>query len=438
MWFLRWQVTYPLLKLILPSTVVRALYPARARGLVRFLRDLRIPGIVLNNFSHYTCQTGTASTQLFAPEHVTAPAAAMYPADASVALRTTDQDYEFPPICVNTIRQATVIGRSNMVFANGALYHHDLYRFSHDFTSEELHGKIRILSAKKLVKPYEIAKTTLFFDQAAVFMDSCSSNYAHWLTEVLPRINAYWNGLGGGDGEFLARRIGDDGQPMPLLLDSGLHLNIEDSLRAIVGAKAHMVRVANSAHVKVSRLSVTSPTGYVPFDRRSFRLQGHGEGIFSPQALKRLREHLSMTLPSTNQKTPKKIFLKRNTKARSMLNAEAIEHRLVQEGFVSVSTEQMTFAEQFHTFAEADVVVGATGAAFANLIFCKPRAMIVICIARFENTSYGYWQNLACAAGNSVTYVLGRISASFAKDIHSDYVMDETDLLDALAQRQSK
>jgi len=118
-----------------------------------------------------------------------------------------------------------------------------------------------------------------------------------------------------------------------------------------------------------------------------------------------------------------------------MLNAEAIEHRLLQEGFVSVSTELMTFAEQFHTFSGADVVVGATGAAFANLIFCRPNAKIVICIARFENTSYGYWQNLACAAGNTVTYVLGRIAPTLVKSIHSDFVIDETDLLDALAQR---
>lgn len=437
-WFLRWRLIYPAVKLILPSTILRILYPARARGVIRFLKDLRIPSIALASFSQYASQTNALTMQLGATEHVVAPPALMYPARTGASLGTADQDYDFPPICVHTMRQASVMGRSNLVFADGALYHHDLYRFTHDFTSEELHGKIRVLPAKSLVKPYEMAKKKQVFDQAVVFMDSCSSNYAHWLTEVLPRVNAYWNGLGGDDRDFLARRIGDDGQPIPLLLDAGLHLNINDSLLAIVGAKARVVRVANSAHVDVRRLLVTSPTGYVPFDRRSFSLKGHSEGVFSPQALKRLREHLAMTLPPATQATPKKIFLKRNTKARAMLNAEVIEQRLVQEGFVVVSTELMTFAEQFRIFSGADVVVGATGAAFANLIFCKPNAKIVICIARFEDTSYGYWQNLACAAGNSVTYVLGRMAGTLVKSIHSDFSIDMTDLTDALAQRPSK
>lgn len=432
-WILRWRIGYPVTKLFLPSFIVRALYPARSRGLVRFLKDRSVQSVPLRNFGHHSADADAPQTQIYAAARVAAPQALMFPAHAGLSLSKADQDYDFPPTCVQTIRHATVIGRSNMVFADGVLQHHALYRFSHDFTSEELHGKIRISPETSTVKRYEISPKERLFDQAAMFLDSCSSNYAHWLTEVLPRINAYWNGLGQTDGASIKRRICDDGQPMPLLLDDKLHPNIENSLRAVVGQHARVVRVANTEHVEVSQLMVTTPTGYVPFDRRSFKLQGHSEGVFSPTALQQLRQHLSATLPEPSQPPPKKIFLKRNTKVRSMLNAESIETRLSQEGFTSVSTELMSFAEQFHTFSGADIVVGATGAAFANLIFCKPNAKIVICIARFENTSYGYWQNLACASGNRVIYVLGKIPLRMVKGIHSDFVVDEADLVSALA-----
>lgn len=433
LWFLRWKVLYPGLKIFLPRAIVRALYPARARGVIRFVKDLSVRSVPLRYFSHGALQTDVPVMRLYAAARVEAPRAVMFPVNTVMVLNTSDQSYDFPAICVQMIHKATVMGRSNMVFADGTLQHHALYRFSHDFTSEELHGKIRILPATSVAKRHIVAPKQYFFDQAAMFMDSCSSNYAHWLTEVLPRINAYWNGPPDAEGANFERYICDDGQPMPLLVDDKLHPNIESSLLAVVGPKARVVRVANSEHVEVNRLMVTTPTGYVPFDRRSLSLQGHNEGVFSPAALQQLRDHLTAILPEPPQRPPKKIFLRRNTKARAMLNAEAIENRLVQEGFVAVSTELMSFAEQFHTFSGAEVVVGATGAAFANLIFCKPSAKIVICIAIFKNTSYGYWQNLACAAGNSVIYVLGKITPSVVKTIHSDFVIDEVDLLKALA-----
>ena len=425
-WYVRWRVVYPLLKSVVPTAILRVLYPVRARGLVRFIKDLRIKSIALISFGQYYARGQLPVVTLIGPQAVRSPQPAMFPAEDSAFLGGSSYDYEFPAVNISVIADAVVFGRSNMVSAGGALLHHDLYQFTHDYTSEELHGKLRILPRDALVKHYELLSPQTHHRQAALFMDSCSSNYAHWLTEVLPRINAFYNGLG-------ESGHGAGNRALPLLLDAGLHINIQSSLMAIVGGAAQLVWVPNGTQIRVGQLTVTSPTGYVPFDRRSSTLSDYNQGKFSPRALAALREQLTTALPPSQHPTPKKVFLRRNSKARSMVNADAIEARLVDEGFDVVSTELLSFAEQFHLFSGAEVVVGATGAAFANLIFCKPTTKIVICIAKFEDTSYGYWQNLACASGNEVTYALGKISNTMIKTIHSDFWVDEAAVMQAVS-----
>ena len=113
-------------------------------------------------------------------------------------------------------------------------------------------------------------------------------------------------------------------------------------------------------------------------------------------------------------------------------NAQEIEDRLVACGFDVVEPEKLTFAGQVALFSSAAVVVGATGAAFANLVFCRPDCRVVILIAELEGTSYYYWQNIASACGGRVCYVLGQIEERRFRSIHSDFRVDPDDVLAAV------
>ena len=77
--------------------------------------------------------------------------------------------------------------------------------------------------------------------------------------------------------------------------------------------------------------------------------------------------------------------------------------------------------------------MGATGAAFANLIFCKPETKVIILIVDFKDMIYGYWQNMANAVGNKVSYVLGE-SVDVTSQFHSDFRVNMQDLLDAITE----
>lgn len=125
-----------------------------------------------------------------------------------------------------------------------------------------------------------------------------------------------------------------------------------------------------------------------------------------------LRESISM---------PKKIFLRRNSGLRRLLNSDVIEALLVSQGFTVVEPEKLGFTMQVQLFQNADVIIGATGAAMANIIFSNSRAHIAILISQQEGFIYWYWQNIACASGGRVRYIIGEKISKNPNNIHVDF-----------------
>jgi capsular polysaccharide biosynthesis protein len=69
----------------------------------------------------------------------------------------------------------------------------------------------------------------------------------------------------------------------------------------------------------------------------------------------------------------KRIYLSRKgDEKRRMINEAAFEDALTARGFVILDASSASVEEQVAVFRDAEVVVGATGAAFANCLFCSP------------------------------------------------------------------
>jgi capsular polysaccharide biosynthesis protein len=96
-----------------------------------------------------------------------------------------------------------------------------------------------------------------------------------------------------------------------------------------------------------------------------------------PWAVDWLRDRL---LPRVDGSGPRRRIYVTRTHAgnsRVVVNDEEVTALLESRGFVSVDPGSLSVAEQIRTFATAEVVVGAHGAALANLVFVRPGTAIV-------------------------------------------------------------
>ena len=75
-----------------------------------------------------------------------------------------------------------------------------------------------------------------------------------------------------------------------------------------------------------------------------------------------------------------RIFIDRSDSAfsrRQFVNNREIINFLENEGFTSYKVGQLSFREQVYLFSNAKIIIGAHGAAFANLAFCKKNTKIL-------------------------------------------------------------
>ncbi|WP_275099274.1 glycosyltransferase family 61 protein [Sedimenticola hydrogenitrophicus] len=375
----------------------------------------------LVKLEEYVKTTNIQTVKVLDAAKVETPVPKVFPVEDLAYLVSPHDHYEFPPAYVAEISDAKVYGGTNLVFARDAVICHDLYDFERDYTSEELYGRHLIDAIKRRMRLLCHDSAPERIPAAATFVDACAPNYAHWLTEVLPRVAAFCS----------EERFAN----IPIIVNDGLHHNIIESLALVAGTDRVIISLPIGRAIRVDSLYVTSVTGYVPFERRDNKLTGHSHGLFSPLAFDLMRRRVFSFVDNfPSQDWPKKIYLRRTSGARKVTNATELENVLSNNGYVAVEPEKLTFLQQVALFRNVDDIVGSSGAALANFIFASPKANIHILIGKYDGTSYWYWQNMAVASGKLVQYFLGDTTIGNIKGIHDDFSICEDEVFKVLSQ----
>ncbi|MBT9611017.1 MAG: glycosyltransferase family 61 protein [Aquabacterium sp.] len=317
----------------------------------------------------------------------------------------------FPEVRLLRFDRANAYGRSSLIqLQTGRVIHHDLITPSAHMISEEDHRQLRIDAAHLTCQFVGAPLLTTVLHKAALFTDSVATNYAHWLTEVLPRIALYVRSALSAD--------------VPLIIDDGLHPNLYESLAIVVGSKRRVYKLPQDRRVHVQQLDVVTPTGYVPYAARPPKRAGHSHGIFSAEALWAVRDACKHLMPPVNQTARKRIYVRRNSGLRKLVNDQQISETLTKAGFTVIAPEELSFSEQVRLFSQAELVIGATGAAMANLMFCPPGSRVHVLMAQHEDMPYCYWQRLADCIGINLSYGMGEVCAAHEKGFHADFTVD--------------
>jgi capsular polysaccharide biosynthesis protein len=371
----------------------------------------------------YAQSSGTERQVLFPEEQVTGGAPLMVPEAGSDLYDLAPLRYDSPAVTLAALREVLVRGKSNILTAPEAIVRHGLIDLATDVLPDEMYGRL-LLSEDRGAAEWAPADrfSVGYLPEAAVFTDWIAFNYAHWLTEVLPRITA-----------FVQAR----GASVPFLVDAELHPNIVQSIHVVAGAEVTLHRLPPDHLVRVGTAYNVSPVGYVPFTLRKQPVETIPHGRFGGRGLRAMTEVLRAAAGPVEPGRPK-LFLRRQSSMRHIVNEAEIADALEARGFVTVRPEGLSLLEQVALYSRAKMIVGATGAAFANLIFCPPDCATVVLMPRFRHTAYWYWRRMAAAAGaGPVVHVSGEQIDPIADPfdplaLHRDFRVETRDVLQAV------
>lgn len=316
----------------------------------------------------------------------------------------------YPVVRMYRVPDVTVTGHSSLLDHGATTFHHERFDPRHHVLGDENFRTLTIDPQHSTVRRLFPDPSPHRLDRAAVFTDALSYNYAHWLTEVLPKVALF------------ARHCALD--EVACVVDADLHENIYRSLDLVLNGRHKLVRVPKDRRVVVGELLHVGCTGYVPMEYRPPRPPAQSQGLFSGEALNQMAQGILSRIGTSSPKAfARKIYVRRNSGVRCLANAEVLEQALQAIGFTIVEPEKLSFDEQVQTFAAADVIVGATGAAFANIIFANKRSRIYVLMAEHAEMPYFYWTRLASCMGLNLKYVLCEQSDRFHKRFHADFVI---------------
>lgn len=335
---------------------------------------------------------------------------------------------DMPPIEAVVIPKATVVGGTNLIICDSQAIHPDLLVPTRDVIRAELFGVASVdLSSEEIRLP--LPRRARRTGRAISLLGQCTGNYAHWLTETLPKL-------------VIADTLKEfDG--LPLLIDEWIHPNFRASLELLGSSKRSMIEVGLWEAVTLPGVVEITPPSYIPFESRSYVSQQTVPKpdpqifAYSKIALGMLRDSAHAAASSYKTKSRRKLYLSRPSKSvgnsRFVVNLAEVERLIYAHGFEAIDPAELSFTEQIAVFRDANCIISPVGAALTSAIFTPAGCKIIALAPYYENASYYFFSNLMGALGHGLRYVLGpQVKTTGGHIAHQNYSIDLDALREAL------
>lgn len=229
-----------------------------------------------------------------------------------------------------------------------------------DLTYTQINGKLTSPKRNFVIKkgtPYFLKKfngTVLSLAQGA----SGDKNYFHWLFDILPKIIIAQSAINFNKIDYFY---------MPVLQD------FQKRILSLLGIKNY--KIINSKkikHLEATKIVIPSHPWY-------YKGTIFDEVNSIPEWIVKWLRKSFLKFKKKNIKSLK-LFIDRSESEYShckLINNDNIKKILSKRGFKILQTGKLDFLKQIELFNNAQFVIGPHGAAFSNLVFCKPRTNVI-------------------------------------------------------------
>ncbi|MCE2571537.1 glycosyltransferase family 61 protein [Motilimonas eburnea] len=217
-------------------------------------------------------------------------------------------------------------------------------------------------------------------------------NYYHWLIEVLTQLQYV---------EQLPKKY----QSYPILISSAYKnmSAVEKFVNAMCGRK--LILMGEGKQYQIEQLLVMSQPNNIVVNAKYHRRKWLPRDCFyREESILYLRKSgFKLVEEIEKTVTPKRIFLARKPVLRQY-NQKDVFSFLCKYGFEEVYMEDLTIEQQISYIANAEYIVGPTGAAWTNVIFAK-KGTKALCWMAKEIGDFPCYSQLAKIVGVELNYI---------------------------------
>lgn len=242
-----------------------------------------------------------------------------------------------------------------------------------------------------------------------------SFNYYHWLIEIIPKF-LYIND------EILSKNNIDC-----IIFSSDVRKNksFGEILKAIlidINLNIKIDFIEPNYDIYAENLFYMSTFNNIVFNSKN-KLSDVSYSYFCAKSLKNISEKLiGYYYSGVKEQTKRnKIFLARNAEQVRSYNQDEVLSFFQEQGFIPVLLNNMSMQEQINIFQNADFIVGPSGAAWSNIIFCRSGTKMISWLPK-SLEQFSSFSSLAKIFECDLHFLIS--NAIDENLMHSDYVVD--------------
>ena len=264
-------------------------------------------------------------------------------------------------------------------------------------------------------------------DKAFFLGGNGSWNYYHWSIEIIVKLKY-----------FLSIESIDKSMKI-ILPDYAKNIpSFSSMLEILIGDRFPLIYICNNQLAQVERLYVINTPSNIVFNSRNNFILDADASYFDKNSIDFLRNKV---ISSTQYKKSlenskikfksKKIFLARKENSLRNYNQIEVIDLVKKFGFSPIFLEELSFLEQIYVFQNSDFIIGASGAAWTNLIYVK-KGMKAISWLGNNSHSFPSYSTLASYYGCNLTFF--KCNVFNQEDLHSNYSVN-LDILEGLIKK---
>ncbi|AJO81813.1 glycosyltransferase family 61 protein [Pseudomonas sp. MRSN 12121] len=330
---------------------------------------------------------------------------------------------EFPEIALYHFRQGQVCSVSRSVILPGEQL--ILERVptatsaNADYSAAHLLYHGQRLALVRTGHPIELKKGLL--------ISGCNElNYYHWTVEVLSQL------------QFVAELPAQYADYPLLISKSSQDIPSIKALIEAIGVDRPLILLENITSYQVADLlMISAPNNMIP-NFKGVAQNSASSGFTRSDSINFLREKaLGLAGDIPVSALPKRVFLARKGFLRHYNQSEILE-LLKPYGFTCVYMEEQDINHQIAIMANAEVIIGPTGAAWTNLIFASKNAR-ALCWMAEEYGELSCFSNLAAIVGVEMDYIAYQVGSTDSRELYyRNYRVDAKSVENWLQQHLSK